>query len=326
MNSIKNIDNYNNQELTLIFELSNYYNEGSSYSFYLENKYTDENNVSYDYSITYEGKFYNIYIFLADENNGWNFLSDIEKLIKNKIKNLNPIVNDTIIEFNKGVNLKYGMELLFQDRENIFPKIKANLEDIFNSIISILKSKNAILEEKPLDELIKKRYISFTLNNENLKMEIFELFKIINNLTITINYKGRLGDRYIYEFNSTIKMGESEETEINRFSINSNKINYSIIFNNYNDYLEFMIVLNPKILLDRIKNHIIKSKSKIEKKVNEYGFNYALTIIDEFIKGKYDERIINKLKEEEWVQNLIQNLIQSLNKNLKDNIINKINC
>jgi len=72
----------------------------------------------------------------------------------------------------------------------------------------------------------------------------------------------------------------------------------------FNDYFEFIELLNPNNLLNRIINLIIKNKIYIEKIINEYGFNNALIPIERFVNRYYNEEIIRKLENTGWSQKI----------------------
>jgi len=283
-----------NQELDLEIQLySNYYND--YYIFSANSKYTNENNIDFEFYIKYEGKIYSGSYFFANENEAKKLIPDIRNSIIDNIKNLNSIIKQEKTDYNKTnsyIDLIYKIDLLLQDSENIFTEL--NLENIFNPIISILKSWDVKLEEKPLEELIKERKIKISLNDDNLKIEIEKVIDYISKLSTYITYNNVVSDNLNYE----IKLGIIIENNFKygdiNFKINSN---YSNIFNNYEEYFELMEFLSPKRILNRLINPIIQNKNDIEKAINKFKFNDALTIINELYNGVYNNYIINLLNE-----------------------------
>jgi len=154
MRDIKDIDN--DQRLSLAFDLYKN-NKGNYYVFYLESNYTNKN-ISFEYSVEYQGNIYNEEdIFNMDKDDVNELLSEIGNTIIYDIVdlNLNPKIEYEDFDYEKENYLKYEITLLFNDSENVYPKI--NLEDIFNSIISIFEERNVELENKSLEEIFRKK-------------------------------------------------------------------------------------------------------------------------------------------------------------------------
>ena len=165
-NENNNKDNNYNQEISLNINLENYY---SSYTFLVESKYTNDDNVNFEYYINYGGKLYSKEIFNIDKNDADRLFSDFKNLILNNVKHLNPIIENEQPQWKKEEFLYYNINLLFQNNENIFPKL--NVEDLFKSIVSFLKNRNIKLDEKSPEELIKLREIKISFN-DNLEINI----------------------------------------------------------------------------------------------------------------------------------------------------------
>jgi len=318
--SMKDVNYY--QELILEFEMTNDNNK-SFYKFYvnkyLESKTINGNNISFEYSATYYGDIYNKDIFNIDRSEANKILSDIESLIIDIIKNLN--LNPTIKykephyhkDYSKKTVLSYKISLSFDDSENIISK--SNIENIFNSIISILKNRNVDLEYKPLNELINSRKIEILIN-ENLKIKIEEDKK---DILTHITYNDRINEKFTYKIEAEFRIGKPDSVIVNPYI---SYFNYFYANNNYNNYLD---LINPKNILNKIINLIIQSKSDIEKVINEYGFNEALKSIDVLVNRNYKEDEIKKIEsklESQW----FQKLIPYLENHLKEFIKNGIRC
>jgi len=308
--SVATIKNDNNQELRLNFKLVRYGGIGT-YALIVESKYTI-NNINFEYYIIYEGRIYNEEIFSIKEKEAKELLLDIGKSIINNIKNLNPIImQDKIyvdIQYDS-IIFKYNIELIFQDSENVFPKL--NLEDIFKSYVSVLKNRNTILEEKPLKELMGERKTTISFNDENLKIEINKYTRNSDLYTV-FTYNHNISDEFEYEITFYIT---NNSAEISSFNINSD---YYELFNNYNNYLEFIeLLINSYNLLDRIINIIAQNESLIKKIISEYNFNETLIHIEGFINGNYNEEI---------KRSITQKLISEFEFDLAEFIKEYINC
>jgi len=308
----------NNQELSFTFELEKY-DEGSSYKFIVNSKYYNyENNISSEFYAEYKGRVYSDNIFNIKNNDAYELLSNIGKSIIYNIKNLNPIIKEDGTIYNEGWKLIHKIDLLFQDNENAFTKI--NLEDIFYSIVSILKDSKVELEEKLLDDLIEEKRLTISLNNENIKIDIYRNFGFNNSLYAYITYYNKKVSKKIgYNIELYINIENNNTAEITKFD---GHFNYYEIFKYYKDFLEYIELLNPNKILNRIINSVIKSKNLIKKSITEYKFYETLMLIDKFINGDYNNKIKKELENSERYQNLISHL----ELNLKDVLKNNIEC
>jgi len=320
-----NKDNKNLQELSLEIKLDKY-STFATYTFIVNSKYINKNGINFEYYVEYEGKFFNNDIFNMDNNKSNKLFIDFENTIIDKVKELNPIIREKQPKFKKEDSLTYKIDLIFQDSESVFSNV--NIENIFKSIISILKDRNVELKETPLNELINKRNISILFNNknlENLNIKIEDRKR--DGLYAYITYDNDFSIHFVYKIKLYIKTGESDKVEIDKFSIN---IDYQSMLNSYKDFLEYIEILNPNRLLNRIINPIVQNEYEIKKFINNFEFHNAITVIDKLVNGNYNKEIIEKLKREiknevigykvDYYSEGTPNLITYLTFNLKDYI------
>jgi len=294
------------QELSLEIELEKY-NKEAEYFFNVISEYTNKN-ISFEYYAYYKGDIYNKNIFYMSNYQANQLFLDIEKSIINNIKNLNPIIKEKQSNYNKNDILYYKIDLLFNDTENVYPKL--NIEKIFNSIISILKNRNIKLEEKHMNELNTTKRIKILLNNKKLKVEIEKKY---NNLNAIINYNGNVSNKFKYGIQIEISIGETDNVSVKEYNSFTNDNNVYEMFDNYKDYFGYIELLNSNKILDNIINPIIQNKNVIEKTIKEYDFKDALIVIDRLTNGYYNNNIINYIE-----RTLFNYLISYFKRNLND--------
>jgi len=288
--------------ISLTFRLEK---DDSYYSLLVESKYTDNDNVNFKYNISYGGKLYSKEIFNIDKNDANRLFSDFKNLILNNIKHLNPIIENEQPQYKRGKNLYYKIDLLFQNNENIFPKL--NVENLFKSIVSFLKNRNIKLYEDSPEELIRLREIIISFN-DNLEINIK---KSVNekNLETQITYINNISDKFIYKINIYIKTEESKRVFMSIiYKSNYYEDIFDDIFENYDNYLNAMEYIIFDRFLDKTINPIIKNIDKIRKAISEYGFYEALTVIDE----------LSKLSSENYKEEIKNELYQNLNSVLNE--------